>query len=479
MPAAFRPSSVEPRPLAELVERFALRTAGGAEEDATLTGVSLSSDATQPGDLFVALRGVRSHGAGFAAAAAEKGAAAVLTDPEGAELAAAAGIPVVLADDPRRILGDLAAWIYRTATERPLLFGVTGTNGKTSTTHLLGGILDQLGVPAGLSSTAERHVGSERRVAGLTTPEATELHALIARMREVGVEAAAIEVSAQGLSRHRLDGVTFDVAGFTNLSHDHLDDYADMEAYFAAKLPLFQPDRSARAVVSLDTEWGARVVAAAGVPVVTIAEGGRADADWTVRVTDETREYTAFDLTAPSGDVLSTRIPILGAHMAANAGLAVAMLVEAGFAWDRIVAAIGGPDGIDARLPGRTELVSGPGAPSIYVDFGHSPHAFAETLAAVRKVATGKVIMVFGADGDRDTTKRADMARAAVAGSDILVITDHHPRFEDPAGIRATLMAAAKEEAPEHPLHEVGDPKQAIRFAVSLAGPEDSILWAG
>ncbi|MCU1436933.1 MAG: UDP-N-acetylmuramoyl-L-alanyl-D-glutamate--2,6-diaminopimelate ligase [Naasia sp.] len=477
MPAAFRPSSVEPRSLDELTERFGLPAVAAPE--VRLTGISLGSDATVPGDLFVALRGVRGHGAAYAAAAADRGAAAVLTDQEGAELAADAGLPIVIAASPRVLLGELAAWIYRTATERPLLLGVTGTNGKTSTTHLLGGILDQLGVPAGLSSTAERHVGAERRVAGLTTPEATELHALIARMREAGVQAAAIEVSAQGLSRHRLDGVHFDVAGFTNLSHDHLDDYADMEAYFAAKLPLFQPERSARGVVSLDTEWGARVVERAGVPVVTIAEGGRAAADWTVRVTEETREYTAFDLTAPSGAVLSTRIPILGAHMAANAGLAVAMLVEAGYEWDRLVEAIGGPAGIEARLPGRTELVSGPGAPSIYVDFGHSPHAFRETLAAVRKVATGKVIMVFGADGDRDTTKRADMARAAVDGSDILVITDHHPRFEDPAGIRATLLAAAKEAAPDHPLHEVGDPKQAIRLAVSLASPEDSILWAG
>jgi UDP-N-acetylmuramoyl-L-alanyl-D-glutamate--2,6-diaminopimelate ligase len=165
--------------------------------------------------------------------------------------------------------------------------------------------------------------------------------------------------------------------------------------------------------------------------------------------------------------------------MAANAGLAVAMLVEAGFAFEDLRAALGGPQGIDVQLPGRTELVSGPGAPSIYVDFGHSPHAFRETLAAVRAVATGRVIMVFGADGDRDTTKRADMARAAVEGSDVLVITDHHPRFEDPDSIRATLMAAAKDAAPDHELYEVGDPKKAIRFAVSLAKPEDSILWAG
>nr|WP_307807027.1 UDP-N-acetylmuramoyl-L-alanyl-D-glutamate--2,6-diaminopimelate ligase [Naasia sp. SYSU D00057] len=468
---------MEPRRLDELADRFGLATTG--DGGVLLTGVTLNSEATGPGDLFVALQGVRAHGARFAASAAANGAVAVLTDAAGADEALASGLPVVVAPEPREILGDVAAWLYHTDVDRPLLLGVTGTNGKTSTAHLIGGILDQVGVPAGLSSTAERHVGAERRVAGLTTPEATELHALIARMREAGVEAAAIEVSAQGLSRHRLDGVVFDVAGFTNLSHDHLDDYPDLDAYFAAKAVLFQPDRSRRAVVSLDTEWGARVVAEAGVPVTTISLKGRAAADWTVEVTAETREHTALTLSGPAGETLATKIPVLGQHMAANAGLAIVMLLEAGFPFDRLSAALGGPDGITTHLPGRTELVSGPGAPSIYVDFGHSPHAFRETLAAVRAVATGKVIMVFGADGDRDTTKRADMARAAVEGSDILVITDHHPRFEDPASIRATLMAAAQEAAPEHPLYEEGDPKKAIRLAVSLASPEDSILWAG
>ncbi len=298
-------------------------------------------------------------------------------------------------------------------------------------------------------------------------------------MVEAGVEAAAIEVSAQGLSRRRLDGVLFDVAGFTNLSHDHLDDYGDMDAYYAAKAVLFQPDRSRRAVVSLDTPWGSRVVADAGVPLVTIALAGGEAADWTVEVTAETREHTAFTLRGPEGRTLATRIPILGRHMAANAGLAIVMLVEAGYGFERIARAVEGEAGMAVTLPGRTELVSGPGAPSVYVDFGHSPHAFSETLAAVRAVATGRVVMVFGADGDRDTTKRADMSRAAVEGSDVLVITDHHPRFEDPASIRAALVAAARAAAPDHPLYEEGDPKRAIRLAVSLAGPEDSILWAG
>ncbi|MGT2425940.1 Mur ligase family protein [Amnibacterium kyonggiense] len=412
VPSPFVPESTAPVPLAELAERFGL---AGDPGDVAVTGISLGTGAVRPGHLFIALQGVRSHGADYAAQAVERGAVAVLTDPAHADLAI--GVPVVAVAEPRLLLGDLAAAVYATREHHPLLLGVTGTNGKTSTSHFLAGLLDLLEVPNGLSSTAERRVGSERRVAGLTTPEATELHALIARMVETGVEAAAIEVSAQGLSRHRLDGIVFDVAGFTNLSHDHLDDYADMEEYYAAKAVLFQPERSRRAVVSLDTAWGGRVVADAGVPTTTIVLAGGGTADWTVTVTEETQAHTAFVLEGPEGRRLETRIPVLGAHMAANAGLAIVMLLEAGYGFDRVRAVLEGPRGMDATLPGRTELVSGPGAPAVYVDFGHSPHAFQETLAAVRAVTPGKVVMLFGADGDRDTTKRPDMARAAVRGA--------------------------------------------------------------
>lgn len=476
VPSPFVPEAIEPVALAQLASRFDL---GGDPGAAAVTGISLGTAAVRPGDLFIALRGVRSHGIDYAEQAIEAGAVAILTDPDAAARVGRLTVPVMTTAQPRPLLGDLAAAVYRTREEHPLLFGVTGTNGKTSTSHFLAGLFDLLQVSGGLSSTVERRVGGERRVAGLTTPEATELHALIARMREAGVEAAAIEVSAQGLSRHRLDGIRFDVAGFTTLSHDHLDDYADMEEYYAAKAVLFQPDRAKRAVVSLDTAWGARIVADAGIPVVTIVQSSDASAaDWTVRVTEETQEHTAFVLAGPAG-TLSTRIPVLGAHMAANAGLAIVMLVEAGFAFERLRTVLEGPAGMAAILPGRTELVSGPGAPAIYVDFGHSPHAFQQTLAAVRAVTPGKVVMVFGADGDRDATKRADMSRAAVAGSDVLVITDHHPRFEDPASIRATLMAAAREASPSHPLYEEGQPERAIRLAVSLVEPGDAILWAG
>ena len=478
IPPVLRPEHPSARSLAGLVEEFGLETSGSLD-GVEITGVTLSTNDLHPGDLYVGIQGAHSHGASYAAQAREGGAVALLTDAAGAELARDSGLPIVLVSSPREALGDISAWVYRTAEHPPLLFGTTGTNGKTSTSYLLNGILKQLGLVTGLSSTAERHIGDLVVVSRLTTPEASEMHALLARMRESEVRAVAVEVSAQALSRNRVDGIVFDVVAFTNLSHDHLDDYADMEEYFAAKLPLFQPDRAKRGVISLDTAYGQRVVEESHIPVTTISTTPGVEAEWMVNIIDEQATYTEFTLTGPGHREITTRVPLIGWHMAANAALAIVMLVEAGFELEAIGQALEEKGGIDAYLPGRTERVSGDRGPSVYVDFGHSPDAFLNTLAAVRKFTPGKTIMVFGADGDRDATKRHEMARVAADGSDILVITDHHPRFEDAASIRATLVEGAHLAEHQPELYEVSPPEQAIRKAVSLAGEGDSILWAG
>jgi len=488
IPPVLRPEHPVPRSLAMLVQEFDLEHRGSVD-GVEVSGVTLGTGDLRPGDLFVGIQGVNSHGASYADAAKQGGAVAILTDAAGADIAAASGLPILIVDDPRRALGALSAWVYRTAESNALLFGTTGTNGKTSTSYLLEAILRQLGLVSGLSSTAERHIGDLTVVSRLTTPEASEMHALLARMREAGVRAVAVEVSAQAMTRHRIDGLVFDVVAFTNLSHDHLDDYADMEEYFQAKLELFEPEHGKRGVVSLDTAWGARVVAESRIPVTTIATVGHASPDdvtsaaWVVEVLDESAAYTEFRLTGPDGRSLVTREPLIGWHMAANAALAIVMLVEAGFELEAIGAALAvdgnGDGGIRAYLPGRTERVSGDRGPSVYVDFGHSPDAFENTLAAVRQFTTGRTIMVFGADGDRDATKRHEMARVAAQGSDILVITDHHPRFEDAASIRATLLEGAKLAEHQPETYEVSPPEAAIRKAVSLAKEGDSILWAG
>lgn len=497
LPPVLRPQNPPAHRLADLAAHLGASIerrggddeAQGAETDASasVTGLTLATADLRPGDLFVAVQGATRHGAEFAGDAAVRGAVAVVTDATGRERALGSGLPTIVVPDPRGILGALSAWVYSTGPEDtlPILFGTTGTNGKTSVSHLLEGILTQLGVTSGLSSTAERHIAGDVIVSRLTTPEAYEMHALLALMRERGVEAVAIEVSAQALSRQRVDGIVFDVAGFTNLSHDHLDDYADMAEYFQAKVPLFRPDRSRRAVICLDSAFGADVVAACEVPYVTIGTpaiaadpDAAAAADWTVEILDEQPDGTRFRLSGPEGRSLSTTVPVIGRHMAANAAQAIVMIFEGGYDWARLTQTL--DEGvIRAHLPGRTELVSGPSGPAIYVDFGHSSDAFEKTLAAVRRVTPGRVLMLFGADGDRDKSKRHDMGRTAVEGSDILVITDHHPRFEDPDSIRATLLEGARRARPDAEIYEYSPPERAIVEAVALVGDGDAILWAG
>ncbi|MGC5169408.1 Mur ligase family protein [Micromonospora sp. DT81.3] len=487
IPPVLRPERPPRRSLTELAERFGAELRGDAA-GVTLTGITLATADLRAGEAFVAIRGVHRHGAELAEAAAEKGAVAIVTDAEGAEIAASSGLPIAVVDDPRGVLGTLSAWVYGTGQDDdlPILFGTTGTNGKTSVSHVLEGLLSQLGVTTGLSSTAERHIAGHVIVSRLTTPEASEMHALLALMRERGVEAVAVEVSAQALSRRRVDGIVFDVAAFTNLSHDHLDDYADMREYFEAKLPLFRPDRARRAVISLDSAAGGEVVARAEVPVTTVgtpaiaADPAEAEAaDWVVTIGEERQTGTEFTLTGRNGRALTSIVPVIGPHMAANAGMSIVMMLEGGYEWDDIVAALARDRGIRAYLPGRTERVSGDSGPAVFVDFGHSPDAFEKTLAAVRRVTPGKVVMLFGADGDRDATKRHDMGRTAVEGSDILIITDHHPRFEDPASIRATLLEGARRARPDAEIYEYSPPETAIVEAVKLVGEGDAILWAG
>lgn len=482
-PPVLRPSAPKAVPLADVAAHLGLDRRADVEGVA-VRGVTLATADLRPGELFVAVRGVHRHGAEFAGDAIAQGAVAIVTDAAGAELLPEPGVPVLVVEDPRAILGNLSALVYGTGAgaSLPPLLAVTGTNGKTSVTHLMEGMLQGLGVVTGLSSTAERHIAGEVIPSRLTTPEASEMHALIGLMREREVDAILVEVSAQALTRHRVDGLHFDVAGFTNLSHDHLDDYGDMTEYLAAKAALFTPARARRAVICVDQPAGMEIAATAGIPVTTvltpaIAEDPAVGADWRVEIISETPEGTTFTLTGRSG-ALTTTVPVIGPHMASNAGLAIVMLLEAGWEWTALTGLLDGRR-IEAHLPGRIERLSGGRGPALYLDFGHSPDAFAKTLDAVRRVTAGRVIMVCGANGDRDTTKRADMGAVAALGSDILVITDQHPRSEDPALIRRALIDGARAARPDVVVHEVTPPEEAIATAVSLAGDGDAILWAG
>jgi UDP-N-acetylmuramoyl-L-alanyl-D-glutamate--2,6-diaminopimelate ligase len=460
--------------LADLIDAD-IRLVGGVPQT-VITNVAVNGRELRANGLFAALPGRNEHGAQHYEQAVASGAVAILTDPAGLAVIVDACIPVLVTPDPRAVLGRVSASIHGTAHRHPLLFGVTGTNGKTSTVHLLHAILEQLRIPAGLSSTADRRSGTATVASRLTSPEAPELHALLARMNEDGVKAAALEVSAQALTHRRVDGLVFDVAGFTNLSHDHLDEYASMSDYLDAKLRFFTAAHARRGVVLLDSSAGEEIRDRSQIPVTTVSSRPGTEADWLVRVLEVTPTSTRFSLTGPKEDRLVCTVPLVGSHMAADAGLAIVMLVTGGIDFTRIADALSG--GVRVRIPGRTHLVSGASGPRVYTDFSHTPDSVDKTLAALRAVTSGRLIVIIGADGEKDRTKRQPMGRAAARGADVVIVTDHHQRFEDPGQIRDALLSGARQTDNDH-IYEVPRPSEAIRTAISMAGAADTILWVG
>lgn len=484
IPPVLRPQHNPPRPLSELAERFGFEVRGDVS-GLTTRGVTHASGDIRPGEVFVALPGARTHGATFSRDARERGAVAVVTDAAGAEIAGETGLPLLVTEDPRGVLAALASDVYGNDGRMPVTLGVTGTNGKTSTVHLQDALLQQLGVRSGMSSTAHRHIDGEVVMAGLTTPEASELHALFAYMREKGVTHLALEVSAQAIVRNRVDGIEYDVAGFTNLQRDHMNEFSDMDDYLAGKLPILRSERTKRAVVSLDTPAGRTVVEQADIPVTTIAtpeialdQELAAEASWQVTILEHGLNATRIRLAGPAG-TLETTIPTTGAHMAANAGLAIVMILEAGFAWDDVVAVLERDGGIRTVLPGRTELVTTGRGPRVYLDFAHNTDSFTMTASAVKRLTRGKLIVLFGVRGSGDQSKRNAMGRAAASFADIAIITEHHLRWEESEPIRAALYAGAAEVLPEDRLYNISSPEDAVVKAVELAGPDDTVLWMG
>lgn len=458
-----RPQRVPPRRLGDLATRLGVATGAPAVE---VSGVTLDSRSVQPGDLYAALPGSNVHGARFAGAAAAAGAVALLTDAPGADLAeSTAALPTLVVPDPRSRLGELAAYLYGNQPPRVGLVGITGTNGKTTTAYLVDSALRALGHGVGLIGTVETRIGEERLKSTRTTPEATDLHALLACMRERGVDECVMEVSSHALTLHRVDGLVFDVAVFTNLTQDHLDLHGDMERYFAAKASLLTPGRARRGIVCVDDAYGARLARETAIPVTTLGCGPDAGADH--RIVAVSDAVPDFVLRGPDGAVpLRSALP--GAFNRVNTALAYLVLRDLGIAPVEAAAAVL----TDPHVPGRMEPVRVPGdaeAPLAVVDYAHTPDAVAAALAALRPRAAGPLVVVLGAGGDRDQGKRAAMGAAAATGADVVVITDDNPRSEDPAAIRAALLAGARAVGGATRISEVADRREAIRYAVSAA----------
>jgi len=480
LPATLRPRSGAAVPLSVLARSTGavVEPAPGAGTDPQVRGVTLDSRLVAPGDLYVALPGRRHHGAAFTTAAAAAGAVAVLTDPAGRPAAAGAGLPVLVLEDPRAVLAEAAAQVYGRPADALTTYGITGTNGKTTTTFLLDAALRAAGHRTGTVGTIGflldgRPLDAARTT--VTTPEAPELQALLAHLREEGADSVVMEVSSHALVLGRADAITFDVAAFTTFGRDHLDFHGDEESYFEAKAQLFTPARTRRVVLNVDDARGRQLLERVGatpeLAVRTVSLTG-AGADYAM-VSARVRPDGSTDVVARAGDrELAFTLGLPGDFNIRNALTALAMVELAG--GDVVTAATGLAD---ARVPGRMErVVLGVGAPAVVVDFAHTPQAVA---AALQALGGRRCVVVLGCGGDRDPDKRADMGAAAAEAAAVVVVTDDNPRSEDPAAIRAQVLDGARAVASAAEVLDGGDRRSAIRTALGLAGPEDVVAVLG
>ncbi|ATG53275.1 UDP-N-acetylmuramoyl-L-alanyl-D-glutamate--2,6-diaminopimelate ligase [Brachybacterium vulturis] len=451
--------------------------AGGAAER-MLLGVTLDSRSVEPGDLWCALPGAHAHGAQFAAQAAGLGASMALTDPAGRERCEAAGLPVLVVEDPRTATATAAAVVQGRPADRLATIGVTGTNGKTSITTAITRTLLELAVPAGAIGTsgtsyrdargADHAIGTVR-----TTPEAPELHGLLARMVEDDVEVVSMEVSSHALVLHRADEVVYDVACFTNLTQDHLDFHGTMENYFQAKRLLFTPAHARRGIVCVDDEWGRRLAREAQIPVTTFTTRADVEADHRAGPHRPQGYGSTFEVEGPEGArTLQAALP--GRHYVANTLAAELLLAAIGHTGEEVAEALGRA----GTVPGRMEPVALDPIRGI-VDYSHTPDALEQTLSTLRGVpGTRRVLVVMGAGGDRDRGKRPRMGEVAARLADVVIVTDDNPRTEDPAAIRREVLDGIPDRTNAQ-VHEVGGRGEAIALAAYLADVSDTILVAG
>jgi UDP-N-acetylmuramoyl-L-alanyl-D-glutamate--2,6-diaminopimelate ligase len=477
-----RPAEKRPLPLADLADLVGSVVGDVESSRVEISGVTLASGEVQPGDLYAALPGSRTHGVRYAADAMSRGAVAVLTDPTGQDGATATGLPVCVVEDPRAVLGAVADRVYGEPSRRLQVLGITGTNGKTTTAYLVEAGLAAAGLGTGLIGTVQtrtrtRDADGRETVTEVpsvrTTPEAPALHALLGAMADDGVSAVVMEVSSHALVLGRVGGIRFAAAGFTNLGRDHLDFHADLEDYFAAKARLFD-GRADRELVTVDDDAGRRLAALRpGAGTVSISDA----ADW--RATDLAAAPgggSSFTLHGPGGRTWPAGLRLPGRFNVANAVLAVALLDAAGIPVETALAGLA-----DTVVPGRMEPVDA-GQPFVaVVDYAHTPDAVATALSALRSATAGRLITVLGCGGDRDPGKRAAMGAAAAAASDVLIVTDDNPRSEDPAAIRAAMLSGVREvpDGRRAEVHEVAGRREALAAAVALARPDDTLLVAG
>jgi UDP-N-acetylmuramoyl-L-alanyl-D-glutamate--2,6-diaminopimelate ligase len=433
-----------------------------------IKGISSDSRAVGRGFLFAALAGSTTDGARYVDAAIAAGAVAVLAG-KGADIPVPSGIPVMRADDPRRALALMAARFYPKQPDK--LVAVTGTSGKTSVAAFAREIFAAAGHQAASLGTVGIVSRRWSTYGRLTTPDPLALHAALDRLAREGVTHAALEASSHGLDQRRLDGIRITAAAFTNLGRDHMDYHPTVADYLAAKLRLFTvilpPD--GKAVIDMDGARGEEALAAAQRRGADLIRVGRQGGEIRITGLEATgfRQRLRFDGFGRAYDVL---LPLAGAFQASNALVAAGLAIGAGIAPEAAFAALSRLEG----APGRLELAGRKANGAlVFIDYAHKPDAIATVLQALRPMTDGRLIIVFGAGGDRDPGKRRLMGEAATTYADVTVVTDDNPRSEDPASIRAAILEGAPEAI------EVGDRREAIRRALAMLAPGDVLCIAG
>jgi UDP-N-acetylmuramoyl-L-alanyl-D-glutamate--2,6-diaminopimelate ligase len=441
--------------------------------EAEITGVSHDSRAVAPGDLFVAIRGAKSDGLAHVGEALSRGAVAVAAEGP-APAAIPSAVPWVRVRNARRALALTAARLAGDPAEKLVLAAVTGTNGKTTTTTLLSALLAKRFGRAGFVGTVGYSTGKRAVEAARTTPDAVVLQSLLAEMVAESVPAAALEASSHALALDRLAGCRFDSAVFTNLTRDHLDFHRDMEDYFEAKARLFSMRKEgAAAVVNVDDPWGARLAADTAPPVVRTSSRGAAEADVRAESVVCDLEGTRFELVA-AGRRFPISSRLLGRFNADNLLSAAAAGLALGLTDAQVQAGCAAVD----RVPGRLEPVEAGQPYRVLVDYAHTPDAIERLLAAVRELTDKKIILVFGAGGDRDRGKRFPMGEIAGRMADIPIATSDNPRSEDPGAILADVGRGLDASGATKAL-KVVDRREAIRAAIDLANPGTVVVLAG
>ena len=434
--------------------------------DIEISGVSINAGEVKSGDLFIALPGAKTHGMKFIDQAISNGAVAVLSDRK-----IDCSIPVFIDQTPRNLVGPISDWFYNNPFSQLVAVGVTGTNGKTTTTNLVKQLWDLNGIHSGLIGTLGVEIGTEKIAGVRTTPEADELQAIAAVMVERGSTHLAMEVSSIAIDQSRITNSKYKVAAFSNLTQDHLDYHKSMDEYFNAKAKLFTSEYAQTAVINIDDSYGKKLFEISKLSKKSVSRNDR-NADWFYSKIDSLSDGYKIEISDKNGQIISGHYPLIGEHNLDNLLLAIASVSICGLTPTQISNSINKLKSV----PGRLEIISGGQSFSAVVDYAHTPDAVSRVLKSARSFTSGRVIGVLGCGGDRDKSKRAPMGQALFAGSDLAIFTSDNPRNEKTEDI-------LKEMTDGIDLAEkgfiLGDRKDAIDFAVKMAKPGDCIMLMG